>query len=394
MVVYNFFYKLALGTLYEKYNTYSKPSVLIKAQTEDPVFILTFAGLNNFYRMKITICILLNIASLGLAAQQLPKTIGFGSCGHEDHPLPVFEVINKHNPDLFIFLGDNIYGDTDVMDTLKAKYNRLAAHNEFQKLRENTEILAIWDDHDFGRNDAGRHYPFKKESKEIFMDFWGESKNSERRNHEGIYDVTYRTDGNKTLQIILLDNRTFRDNLKPYGGEQKENKSYFYELDYSPHTSKDSTLLGETQWRWLENVLQQPADVRLICSGSQFSIAYNGYEAWANFPHEQQRMLDLISKTRAKGVLFLSGDVHYAELSKLENPKTYPVYDVTASGLSSTWHFATPNKNRIEGPVMDNHFGKLSFFWDESPVRIKAEVIDVKNNSRFEYEIFLDELEW
>lgn len=332
---------------------------------------------------------------LAIFAQDIPSTIAFGSCGHEDHPLPIFNVINHYQPDLFLFLGDNIYGDTDQMDTLIAKYKRLQSNPGFQKLRENTpEILAIWDDHDYGRNDAGRHYPFKEESKEIFLDFWKVPENSPRRKHLGIYGVHYYRDYGKTLQIILLDNRTFRDDLLPYGGERSQERKYFYDLDYSPHTSTDSTLLGEEQWAWLEETLKVPADVRLICSGSQFSIEYNGYEAWANFPHEQQRMLDLIQKTKAEGVVFLTGDVHYAEISKLKAPGLYPIYDLTASGLSSTWHFATPNANRIEGPVMDNHFGLLKIFWNENPVRLQAEIIDVHNNPRLEYTISLEELKW
>ncbi|MEO1450709.1 MAG: alkaline phosphatase D family protein, partial [Bacteroidota bacterium] len=230
--------------------------------------------------------------------------IAFGSCGHEDHPLPIFNNIVAHNPDMFIFLGDNIYGDTDIMDTLKAKYGRLAAKPGFQKMKAQTEILATWDDHDFGRNDAGRHYPFKEASKEIFLNFWGEPEESERRERPGIYASYLKQYGDKTLQIIMLDNRTFRDKIKPYNGEKEGERRYFYGLDYIPYETADSTLLGEAQWAWLEQELQKPADIRLIGSSTQFSIEYNGYEAWANFPHERQRFLDLIKKTKANGVLF------------------------------------------------------------------------------------------
>jgi len=90
--------------------------------------------------------------------------------------------------------------------------------------------------------------------------------------------------------------------------------------------------------------------------------------------------------------LFLSGDVHYAEISKLKEDGLYPIYDVTASGLSSTWHFATPNKNRIEGPVMENHFGIITITWNENNPEIKMEIWDDKNNQRIEHTIGLDEL--
>lgn len=321
----------------------------------------------------------------------LKTKIAFGSCGSEGHELPIFNNVVDHDPDMFIFLGDNIYGDTKNMDTLKAKYQRLASKSSFQNLKRNVPILATWDDHDYGWNDIGRHYEFKSESKEIFLDFFEEPVTSERRNHEGIYHSQMYIYGEKTLQIILLDNRTFRDDVKMYTDEFDNDRRYFYQLDYAPYNNADSTLLGEKQWTWLEGELGKKADVRLICSGTQFSIEYNGYESWANFPHEQQRMVDLISKTKANGVVFLTGDVHYSEISKLET-KDYPIYDFTASGLSSTWGFATPNRNRIEGPIMDNHFGMLTIDWSLAVPEIKMETWDIRDNQRIEHTITLDEI--
>jgi alkaline phosphatase D len=313
--------------------------------------------------------------------------IAFGSCGYQDEPQPVLAIAAEQNPDAFIFLGDNIYGDTDNMDTLQAKYNRWGAKDEYKKLESSTKIFATWDDHDFGRNDAGKYYPYKSESKEIFLKFFKEPAESNRRKHDGIYQAEYLKAGDKTIQIILLDVRTFRNSLLLYDTLAKlPREHYFYTPDYIPHVSTDSTLLGPEQWQWLEGELAKPTDLRLICSGSQFSIEYNGYEAWANFPHEQKRMLELIKKTKANGVIFLTGDVHYAEISKLDEPGLYPIYDVTASGITSTWDFATLNKNRIEGPVMDNHFGLLTIEWQADPI-IKMEIIDKFRNSRVEYTI-------
>ena len=90
--------------------------------------------------------------------------------------------------------------------------------------------------------------------------------------------------------------------------------------------------------------------------------------------------------------MFLTGDVHYGEVSKLEEPGLYPIYDFTSSGLSSTWHFATPNKNRIEGPVMDNHFGLLTINWKKKNPVIKMEIWDTNNNQRVEHSIKLNEI--
>jgi len=317
--------------------------------------------------------------------------IAFGSCGSQDHPLPVFDIVVKHAPSYFIFLGDNIYGDSKEMDTLRAKYERLGSKPSFKKLASKTKILATWDDHDYGWNDTGRHFIYKEESKKIFLDFFKEPLESDRRKHPGIYTSHYIQSHGKKVQVLLLDCRSFRDDLKPYSGEVAKDERYFYQLDYGKHLSPDSTLLGKEQWSWLEKELRVSADLRLICSGTQFGIEFNGYEAWANFPHEQKKMTDLIKRTKANGVIFLTGDVHYAEISRYETPGLYPIYDITSSGLSSTWEFATPNKNRIEGPVMDNHFGLLSVKWDKDP-KIKMEIWDVTNNQRIEYSVKLSQI--
>lgn len=320
------------------------------------------------------------------------STIAFASCGHQTEPQPILSQIAKADPDLFIYLGDNIYGDTYSMDTLKMKYEMLAAKPEFQEFKEATTILATWDDHDFGWNDSGRHYPYKEASKEIFLDFFEEPEDSERRAREGIYTSYYFGEEGKRVQIILLDTRTFRDDLVKYNGNRAGDTAFHYQLDFSPNDNPDSTLLGEQQWEWLEKELLKPSDLRIIASSTQFGITHNGYEAWANVPQEQQKMLDLIKKTNAEGVLFISGDVHYAEISKLEEKNLYPIYDITSSGITSTWHFATPNENRIEGPVMENHFGLLTIDWQNNSPTVKAEVFDVSGKRRIEKVIQLSEL--
>ena len=349
-----------------------------------------------YYLSRILCSILLlglwSCSSLAQDKQAAVFKVAFGSCGNQNHPLPIFDEIVKHRPDVFIFLGDNIYGDTRDMDVLRGKYKQLGDKPTYQNLKKNTEILAVWDDHDYGENDAGKHYPLKEESRRIFLEFFEEPDDSERYEHEGIYHSVYREAGDKTIQIILLDGRTFRDNLLRMKSQEGKDPRYFYKLDYAPHTNQTATLLGEQQWVWLEEELKKPADFRILASGTQFGIEYNGYEAWANFPHEQERLVKLIQKTRANHLVVISGDVHYAEISKFEPQSGYPLYDITASGLSQRWLFATPNKNRIEGPVMDNHFGLLTLkLAGNDPVAV-AEIWDIRGNQRIEYQIPLKEI--
>lgn len=316
--------------------------------------------------------------------------IAFGSCEHQNKPLSILDNIAELKPDYFVYLGDNIYADTRDVNVLRQKYQQLADNPSFQKLKLATKILATWDDHDYGEDDAGKYYPMKNHSKQVFLKFFEEPKNSKRYLHQGIYTSYIFRKKCKRIQLILLDNRTFRSNLRLYEKGMLKDSIYNYSLQYIPEESSDSTLLGEEQWTWLEKQLRIKADVRIVASSTQFGISYNGYEGWANFPREREKMLDLIKKTNVKGVFFISGDVHYAELSKIENKGSYPIYDLTASGLTQSWHLATPNSNRIAGPVMENHFGMLDFDLKQKTVRLQ--IIDRDKKIRIDHLIKLDEL--
>lgn len=310
-------------------------------------------------------------------------SIAFGSCAHQNQPLPLLKNVGELNPDYFIFLGDNIYGDTRDSNLLKNRYDQLAANPNYQYLKAHTNILATWDDHDYGENDAGKYYPLKAASKRIFLAFFQEPKNSERFKHEGIYTSYMMKKKGKRIQVILLDTRTFRSNLTFYdAARDKKDSIFFYDLEYVPTQAADSTFLGEAQWKWLRKELRKKASVRIIASSTQFAHSYNGYESWNNFPSEKKRMFETIKETKANGVIFISGDVHYAELSQEKYPGLYPIYDLTASGISQSWHFATPNSHRIQGPVMENHFGLLQIDCQKRTIHLS--IVDHLKNERIQ----------
>ena len=300
--------------------------------------------------------------------------IGFGSCADQDKGQPVLGVASEADLDAFVWLGDNIYGDTENMNVLRRKYGKLGCKPEFRKLNEETFFLSVWDDHDYGKNDAGKEYPKKVESRQIFLDFWSEPSNSDRRNHPGIYHSIITGEAGKQVQFIMLDTRTFRDPLLPAKGSGFKN-------DYRPHTDSTATFLGDEQWVWLESVLSEPAELRIICSSNQFGISYNGFEAWANFPAERRKFAELIKSTQANGIVFISGDVHYAEISKFDHPDCYPLYDVTSSGITQTWHDVEENTNRIGEAFRDNNFGVIEIDWEQEEPTVLMSVRDVHGHT-------------
>lgn len=311
--------------------------------------------------------------------------VAFGSCAKQTKDMPALLAAKEQQPDVFVWLGDNLYGDTDDMTVLQGKYNQLSCKPEFQSLNATVPFIATWDDHDYGRDDAGKEYPFKAESKQIFLDFWQEPKSSARWQREGIYHAfTHGTEGTR-VQFILLDTRTFRDSIPPASGKGSKH-------DYSPHTGTETTFLGKAQWNWLRNALLEPAELRIIATSNQFGISYNGYEAWANFPHEQQRMVQLIKDTRANGVVFISGDVHWAEISKLEAEGCYPLYDITSSGITQTWPTLEPNTNRVGRAFKPNNFGMIEVDWDATPAKLKFSIRNKKGRVVRHVHLALSEL--
>jgi alkaline phosphatase D len=306
------------------------------------------------------------------------ERIAFGSCINTNaHPM--LERTLKLPFDLFVLLGDNIYADTTNMVAMQRKYDALKKSPFFRRLRTKGPVLATWDDHDFGRNDAGAEYPMRRESQRLFLDFLDEPHDSPRRTREGVYDVQVFGPVGRRVQVILLDVRYFRsmlstgeNNVVPSGGK------------YVPSADPNATMLGEAQWRWLEEQLRVPAEVRIIGSGIQFISEFSGAEAWANLPREKQRMLELLEKTKANGVIFISGDRHWAELSRLDRPGDYPLCDLTSSALTQKHPRGTPTPNRYrEGPTYhDANAGLITIDWRAPRPAVTLQLLDVNGSVR------------
>jgi len=304
--------------------------------------------------------------------QKLPKqvsTIAFGSCAHQNKDLPILTTVLKEKPDVFIWTGDNIYGNTDDMEDLAAKYQKLGSKPEFKKLNEACPFIATWDDHDYAKNDAGGDYEMKAESKEVFLKFWNDPNDADRRSHEGIYTAYNFGDMGKHIQIIMLDTRYFRTALLEKG-MALSNKLV--------NTDPNANVLGNEQWEWLEAQLKQPADLRLIVSSIQFGISHNGWEAWANFPLQQEKMINLIKTTEANGVFFISGDAHWGELSLIEKAGQYPLYDITSSGLAKKIGKISENTRRIGKGYNDYNYGLIEIDWKNKQANISIKNIDGK----------------
>ncbi|MCP4173889.1 MAG: hypothetical protein GY758_24300 [Fuerstiella sp.] len=310
--------------------------------------------------------------------------IMFGSCIKQDKPMPILNTMAEQEPALLIFLGDNIYGDTEDMNVLKAKYEKLGSDSGFQQLRAACPTLATWDDHDFGVNDGGADFPKRKQSEQIFEDFWLHETDANARTRPGVYDVHVFGPAGQRIQVILLDTRYFRSPLKR--GEKRVGGPYV------PDDDPSKTMLGNEQWKWLETQLLQPADVRIIASSIQFIAEDAGQETWSNLPRERQQMLDLLTATKANGVIFISGDRHWAELSSLNQGTTDRLFDLTSSSFNQLHSRGTPTVNRFRRLPTTYHkenYGVIDIAWEQPAPLVTLQIRDLAGDVQLSHKVRL-----
>jgi alkaline phosphatase D len=332
-------------------------------------------------------------------ADQAVKRVAFGACAHQDKDQPIWDVVLATKPDLFVFLGDNIYGDTRDPEVIKAKYAKLAAKPGFKRLRETVPILAVWDDHDYGENDIGAEYPRKEESRKIFCDFWGEAADSARRARpDGLYQSYVFGPAGRRVQILLPDLRWNRTPListsKSWSryaawAVQRRLRGLPVPGPYLKNEDPGATILGETQWRWLEEQLAAPADIRLFGSSIQVLSRGTGWETWENFGADQQRLFTTLDRANVANLVCLSGDVHYGELTKLDRPNAQPLWELTSSGLTQVMPVLPPNERRVGTAWRDRNFGLIDIYWTSPRPRVVLQVYDEKGAVRLSQSVTL-----
>jgi alkaline phosphatase D len=293
-------------------------------------------------------------------------TIAFGSCNKQYETNLLWDDILINNPAVWIWGGDNVYADTRNMEKLKRDYDTQLNNAGYKDLMATTKILGTWDDHDYGINDGGAEFDKKQDSQQLFLDFLGVSKDDSRRTQEGVYHSEILDTEKGSIKVIVLDTRYFRTALSDDNETKKR---------YKPHTDTNGTVLGEKQWEWFENELNNSkADFNLIVGSIQFFSAEHGFETWGNFPHEVEKLKRVIVDSNAKGVLLLSGDRHISEFSKVDiEGLDYPLIDFTSSGLTHVYssYSGEPNKTRVGEVVSELSFGLLHFDFEAQTIKMQ-----------------------
>lgn len=315
--------------------------------------------------------------------------IAMGSCADEKKRQPIWEAVVATQPDAFVFLGDNVYADTEDMEKMRKSYEMLGEKPSYQTLLETCPVYAIWDDHDYGVNDGGAEYPMREGAEAEFHRFFKTPADAASRSRPGIYDVDYiKSAGGRVLQLIRLDTRYFRGPLVKLSERTRLGP-------YDRNRDESATILGAAQWAWLAEVLEEPADARVIATSIQFLPQEHRWELWENFPHERQRMLNLLKRKATGPVFFISGDRHMGEIMKLkvDDPTSpgFPIYEITSSGLTNAGGgtVGEPNRHRVSPTnFQSRNFGLMTIDLDSRHVLL--ELRDVEGRVVDSYEVDLN----
>ncbi|MDZ4148494.1 MAG: alkaline phosphatase D family protein [Flavobacteriaceae bacterium] len=287
----------------------------------------------------------------------------FGSCNKVDLENKLWDDILLNNPDVWVWGGDNIYADTGDMDKLQKMYNLQKSNPNYLAVLHKTKVIGTWDDHDYGLNDGGVEWKYKKESEQLFLDFMDVPKDDTRRSREGVYHAVDFTTPKGKIKVLVLDTRYFRSSLE---------KSPIKNRRYEPTSDTTKTVLGEEQWQWLENELNtSDADFNILISSVQFLSNKHGFEMWGNFPNEVTKLENVIVKSKAKNAIILSGDRHIAEFSeKKVKDLPYSLVDFTSSGLTHVYknYSGEENPYRVGEVYHVVNFGVLRFDFDKKSV--------------------------
>lgn len=329
----------------------------------------------------------LNIPYRSLDTNKDLTLIGLGSCSDQNQPEPIWKTIKEANPQLFIMMGDNVYASRKEDKPIIDQYIKMNRISEYKDLRESIPFLATWDDHDYGQNDGGADNPEKDEARRVFLNYWSYLKFTMPKDQQGIYHSRIIGTKNRKVQVIMLDTRWDRSPLVRNPEYNAETNTEQPPKIFLPSEDKNARMLSEAQWKWLDQELAKPANLRLIVSSVQLIANDHYFEKWGNFPKERERFFALLKKHKAKNAVILSGDRHLSAIAKEEVKGLGTIYDVTASSLNKPSRNLTPevDKSYTAPSFLKANFGLIAIDWSKKSLSVQ--IMDEEKKAQIEQQI-------
>ena len=331
--------------------------------------------------------------------RQPPPDFSFltGSCSYFNEPKydrpskpygsdsSIFLTMAKENAAFALWLGDNWYTrEADYFSEWGLHYraSRDRSHSVLQPFLLKMPQYAIWDDHDYGPNDADKSYNLKETSREVFIKYW--SNPSYGMNGQGVYTKLTWND----VDLFMLDDRWFRN------ADATQDS-----IDGKINT--DKKMFGDEQLDWLKNSLlvsnsNNNISFRIIATGSQVLNGYSPYDCFRHFPAEYNELMKFIEMNRIKGILFLTGDRHHSEIIKLDRTNTYPLFDLTVSpltsGVAKTRGKEAFNPARVGNEIDEQNYGRFTFSGTGESRKLTVEFVGLEGDKLSSWSVMKSDL--
>ena len=264
--------------------------------------------------------------------------VAFASCHSMRRVTPngVFERLREYTPERFFWTGDAVYVNTTNTTELSTAYSKMTTYPPYTRFVESigaNNIDGTWDDHDYGLNDAGKELTEKPTRQQLFLNFIGKDDNPRRgfTQREGVYSSHLIERNGRRVAVILLDTRTHRaphyvPSFSRFRLPQMAYLSAVCRMVCSMlRLYSSESVLGARQEEWLDALLEGYGglDGYVVVSSIQVTTSNPFVESWGHFPNAKNSLLRRFSGKN--GVIFISGDVHVAEMM---------AHEITSSGMT------------------------------------------------------------
>ena len=274
--------------------------------------------------IALILTLVMTVLPLCLATAETTR-IAVAPCHRPTRSFDPWPGVLAWQPDQWIWTGDAVYHDSAVPSVMAQHYQALLDKPGYAQLQAHTPIDGVYDDHDYGRNNAGKEFPGKDHAQQAFLDFINVPADDPRRQRAGLYHSFDLGDNGKRVRVIMLDTRYHREQPSPTGD-----------------------ILGDEQWAWLvAQLTDSPADIHIVISSIQVLAEDHRYESWSRFPASRARLLATLEAHPVPGLVLVSGDRHIGEIARIDRPGTYPLWEITASGLTEVWGISPANQTDI-----------------------------------------------
>lgn len=308
-------------------------------------------------------------------AMYVPPGLKFMNPGIEDR---TYKYMCKNKSDFALWLGDYLYylpRNTRSPQGMGKRFVFKRNRHKMMTYMTSRPQYSMWDDHDYGPNNSDSTFKYKKESLEIFKQFWPNPYSNDLK-EPGNYFNFRQYDS----EFFMTDDRYYR----------------------TEPDSANSEMLGKTQLEWLEQqLLASTATFKFVCIGSQTLNTESHHECWWRYPNELDHFLDFIVAHKISGVIFLTGDRHHSEVICQKDLRgCYPLYDFTSSGVTSFRSRTRRTKEahnplRIEGTLADyQNFARIRVNGSGDDRYCVLECFNKRGKRVFQYKIMASELKF